>query len=234
MAKKKAPKASSFEIPQMERNIPIERKHKLTTKQQTILQTILDEKTGIVIIDGPAGTSKTYLAIYAALQELNNRGTSLLYLRSVVENSARRIGHLPGTLHEKFCPFTAPLYDKLEEFICAQDIQYLRENELIDAKPINYLRGADWRYKFVVIDEAQNMTKEELLTAMTRANEGTKIILCGDTMQLDIKDSGFSEVCQKFADKQSLKMGIYQFSFDETDIVRSPLVRFIVTKFKEN
>lgn len=230
MARKTSSKGS-FEISQIEHKINIERKHKLTLKQQKILKTILNEKTGIVIIDGPAGTSKTYLAVYAGLQEIKDNGKHLMYLRSVVENSNRKLGALPGTLYEKFNPFMEPLMDKLDEFLSPLDIRHLHSEEMIDAKPINYLRGADWKDKFVIIDEAQNMTKNELLTALTRAGEGTKIILCGDLMQSDIRDGGFAEVCKKFADSESVKMGIHQFSFEIEDIVRSPLVKFIVSKF---
>ena len=234
MAKKKSFTEGSFEIPQMERNIKIKRKHKLSEKQAEILQTILSNEDGIVIIDGPAGTSKTYLAVYAALQDMANTGKTILYLRSVVENSNRKIGALPGTLYEKFHPFMAPLEEKMDEFLESQDIGFLKEHNMVEAKPINYLRGRDWKDKIVIIDEAQNLTKEELLTAMTRANKGTKIIMCGDLMQSDIRDGGYGEVCKKFSGKDSKKHNIFQFSFTEKDIVRSELVRFIVTKFKED
>jgi phosphate starvation-inducible PhoH-like protein len=232
MARKKAPQDGPFDIPQMERRININRKHKLTSKQQKILKTILSEEAGIVIIDGPAGTSKTYLAIYAALQEVASNGKPLLYLRSVVENSSRRVGHLPGTLYEKFSPFMLPLMDKLEEFLSIEDSKYLKDNLLVEALPINYLRGADWQNKIVVIDEAQNLTKEELVTILTRPNEGTKLIFCGDLMQTDIRDGGFREICYIFSGEDSKKMGIFQFSFTKDDIVRSKLVKFIVSKLQ--
>jgi len=233
MAKKNASKDSSFEIPQMEKNIHINRKHKLTAKQTKILKAILSSEGGVIIIDGPAGTSKTYLALYSALQDMLNTGRPIMYLRSVVESSTRRIGHLPGNLDEKFFPFTGPLDDKLEEFLEPMDIKYLKENLLIEARPINYIRGRDWKSKIVIIDEAQNLTREELLTAMTRASIDTKIIMCGDLMQSDIKDGGFEEICEKFADKESKNMGIHQFTFTKNDILRSPLVKFIVSKFQQ-
>lgn len=232
MARKKAAQDGSFEIPQLERNINIKRKHKLTTKQQDILKTILSDEAGIVIINGPAGTSKTYLAVYAGLQEVASRGKTMLYLRSVVENSSRRLGHLPGTIFEKFCPYMQPMMDKLEEFISPESASHLRQAGLIDAVPINYLRGADWKDKFVVVDEAQNMTEEELITIMTRANSGTKIIICGDLMQSDIKDGGFAVVSELFRGSDCDKMGIFNFDFTEDDIVRSELVKFIVKKLK--
>jgi phosphate starvation-inducible PhoH-like protein len=233
MGRKKTVKTDPFEIEQMGHNIKLERKHKLSAKQQAILKKIWDDKTGIVIIDGPAGTAKTYTAIYGALQEVKEKGKQLLYLRSLAESSQYRMGALPGTLYEKFDPFTDPLDDKLHEFLSPVDISYLREHVLVDMKPINYLRGADWKSKIVVIDEAQNLTRENLLTALTRAGEGTKVILCGDLMQSDIKESGYQEVCDKFNDKKSEKMGIYHFCFGVEDIVRSELVKFIVTKFHE-
>lgn len=232
MAKKKA-QAGSFEIPQLERNVHIKKKHKLTRKQTEVLKAILSEIGGIVIIDGPAGTSKTYLSIYAALQDMLNTSRPILYLRSVAESSSRKMGHLPGNLEEKFFPFTGPLDDKLEEFLDVADVKWVKQEGLVEARPINYIRGRDWKNKIVIIDEAQNLTKDELLTAMTRANKDTKIILCGDLMQSDIKDGGFEEICEKFDNEESREMGIHQFCFTKNDILRSPLVKFIVSKFQE-
>jgi len=234
MAKKKAEqKDSSFEIPQMERTIKINRQKKLTNVQQDILKTVLDDKTNIVIIEGPAGTAKTYIAVYAALQEIVSKGKSLLYLRSIVESARQKLGALPGAVYEKFGPFATPLEDKLEEFLHPHDANFLKENGYISPLPINYLRGASWRDKIVIIDEAQNLTRENLLTALTRAGEGTKVIICGDMMQPDIGDSGLREVCDKFKDKDSEDMGIYRFVLGVDDIVRSKLVKFIVSKFQQ-
>jgi phosphate starvation-inducible PhoH-like protein len=223
----------SFEIPQIERKLRVERKFKLTSLQQEILSAILDDKTNIVIINGPAGTSKTYIAMYAALQELlKSNEKAILYVRSAIESCSKGLGHLPGTIDEKFWPYTMPLMDKLGEFLKNGDINYVLDNEIVQAVPINYLRGADWKDKIVIVDEAQNITKNELITVLTRISEGSKLIMCGDSMQPDINDNGFMEIINIFSDNESEKMGILSFEFDEDDIVRSEIVKFIIKKLK--
>lgn len=234
MAKKKSlPKDGDFEIKQLEKSIKLKRKHKLTDKQKIILQTILDEESKIIMINGPAGTSKTYIALYSALQEiLDNPEKTLLYLRSVVENSSRSIGLLPGSIEEKFFPYTLPLSDKLEEFLCVQDINYLLDSKTVEAMPINYLRGANWNDKIIILDEAQNINMDEFVTILTRIGENSKIIICGDLMQSDIRNSGLRKICDMFCDQKSQEMGIYSFCFDSSDIVRSEIVKFIVSRLE--
>jgi len=234
MAKKKSlPKDGDFEIKQLEKSIKLKRKHKLTDKQKIILQTILDAESKITIINGPAGTSKTYIALYAALQEiLDSTEKSLLYLRSVVENTRRSIGLLPGSIDEKFSPYTMPLADKMEEFLCPQDINYLLDSRIVQGMPINYLRGANWNNKIIILDEAQNICMDEFITILTRIGENSKMIICGDSMQKDISQSGFEDICHLFSDSESQNMGIRSFAFDSSDIVRSEIVKFIVSKLE--
>ena len=235
MAKKKiASKEGSIELNHFEQKLKITRDFKLTTKQQKLLKILLNDDIKLVFITGPAGTSKTYIALYAALQKLNVcYDMDMLYLRSAIENCIRTLGHLPGTITEKCDPYTTPMYDKLFELITPYEIKELQKDGRIDSAPINYLRGANWINKYVIVDEAQNMTYNELVTVITRAGEKTKLVLCGDLMQSDIKDSGYERICDVFSDKESQKMGIERFDFDEKDIVRSKLVQFIVTKLKK-
>jgi len=234
MARKRAAaKELLFEIPQMDYRFKVTRKYKLTVKQQEILGCILGDDSKIIIINGPAGTSKTYIAVYAALQQvLSDSVKSILYIRSATESCTRGLGHLPGDVSEKFSPYLEPWIDKLSEFLTKDVIKMLGDDGVINAKPINYLRGADWKDKIVIVDEAQNVTKEELVTVMTRMGEGTKLILCGDSMQSDIKSTGFIEIKRAFDDNESKKMGVYAFEFDENDVVRSKIVKFIIKKLK--
>lgn len=234
MAKKKSlPKDGDFEIKQLEKSIKLNRKHKLTEKQKRLLNIILDKESKIILINGPAGTSKTYIALYAALQELlDNPDKTLIYLRSIVENTRRTIGLLPGSIEEKFSPYTLPLSDKMEEFLSVQDINYLLDSRIVQAMPINYLRGASWNNKIIILDEAQNVSTDEFITILTRIGENSKMIICGDLMQSDIRYSGFKNICETFSCEDSKNMGIHQFSFDSSDIVRSAIVRFIVSKLE--
>ena len=130
-------------------------------------------------------------------------------------------------------PYLEPFKDKLEEFLSPVDIRYLQEEERIYGIPVGFLRGASWEGKFVMVDEAQNMTEKELITTITRIGEGTKLFLCGDSMQSDIGNkTGFSNIIKLFADDESKSHGIYSFEFDEDDIIRSELVKFIVKRIK--
>ena len=161
--------------------------YRLTEKQKSFAELALADNTKIMLINGPAGSSKTYMAVYAALRLLaHSKEHELLYVRTIIESAERNMGALPGNADEKFNPYMLPLLDKLEELLKVSDYQRLLQEKRIDAIPINYLRGANWRNKIVVADEAQNFTFKELTTLITRIGEGTKIFVCGDFMQSDI------------------------------------------------
>lgn len=206
----------------------------LNEKQQELLKLIKDKDSKMIFISGPAGTSKTFIAVLAALQLLNNKRVSnLYYLRSVVESSAQKMGYLPGDLNTKLDPYIEPLLEKLEEFLSDGDIEMLLSQGHIDTIPINFLRGRNWNAKFILMDEAQNLTQKELITLITRIGEYSKLILCGDPYQSDIGNkSGFVEIMNSFDDEESKENGIFKFEFTEEDIVRSGLVKFIVYKLK--
>jgi phosphate starvation-inducible PhoH-like protein len=211
------------------------KKFKFTEKQKDLLDIILNPDNKIVFISGPAGTSKTYLSLYGALQIMQqNKEKDLIYIRSIAESADKGLGSLPGDISEKFDPFLMPLYDKLEEIIHAGDVAFLKNEGKISAAPINFLRGASWRDKLIVADEAQNFTFKELTTLITRIGEDTKIIICGDFMQSDIHHKGgFSQMFDIFNDQQSESNGICSFSFNESDIVRSQILKFIIRKLEQ-
>jgi phosphate starvation-inducible PhoH-like protein len=237
MAKKKLDKSGSLEFhPQLEHKIRTRpRKFKFTDKQVRFLNIILNPDNSIVFVSGPAGSSKTYMAIYAAIQLMAaDREKELLYVRSIAESADKGLGSLPGDIAEKFDPFLMPLYDKLEEIVQPQDVAWLKKQEMISAVPINFLRGASWTDKIVVADECQNFTLKELTTLITRVGEGTKLVMCGDTMQSDIgQRSGFKSMFDLFNDKESKDKGVQTFSFSHEDIVRSEILKFLVSKLEK-
>lgn len=145
------------------------------------------------------------------------------------------MGALPGTADEKFDPYLRPLYDKLEEMLANQDQEALKKAGRVLALPINYLRGASWRDKIVVADEAQNFTPKELITLITRVGENSKLFICGDFLQSDINGkTGFKSVAKAFDDKESMAHGIHYFEFTKEDILRSDILKFIINKLEEN
>ena len=139
----------------------------LTDKQKSFAQIAFDKNTKIVFINGPAGSSKTFLAVYCALHMLNmNSKYEIKYIRTIVESGERGLGSLPGTVDEKFNPFMIPLYDKLDELIPMGQSKYLETSGIIEALPVNFLRGATWNEKIIIADESQNYSSKELITLL--------------------------------------------------------------------
>jgi len=182
------------------------------------------------MVDGPAGTAKTYLAVLTALKMLNRKQIdNIIYIRSIVESASRSMGALPGELEEKFAPWSMPLIDKLEEITTAGAGGNLMNKGYIKCIPVNFTRGLTFKNACVIIDEAQNMTNPELTTILTRFGEDSKYLVVGDTHQADIGvKSGFKNILEAFNDPICEDEGISTFKFDEEDIVRSKILRFIV------
>ena len=188
-----------------------------------------------MFLAGPAGTAKTYMAVYSALQSVMDSDfeKDILYVRSIAESSQRSLGSLPGSIDEKFGVFASPFYDKIDEMLHASDIKILREKKQFECMPVNFIRGANWNDRVVIVDEAQNFTHNELMTVLTRIGENSKIIICGDMMQSDIRGEGFSKIFDVFNDDESEENGIHCTLFGNEDIKRSELLRFIVKKLED-
>jgi phosphate starvation-inducible PhoH-like protein len=206
----------------------------LTEKQKKFIELALDKKVKLLLVSGPAGSTKTYLSVLASLMLINEKKVSdILYVRSIVESADVKMGTLPGEADDKLSPYKRPLIDKLDELLPKEDIAYLIKDNRIEGLPIGYLRGLNWNAKAVVADEMQNCTKKELVTLMTRTGEFSKVFVCGDPQQSDINGrSGFQSIFNLFNDDESKEHGIYTFEFTEDDILRSALVKFIVQKIK--
>lgn len=229
-------KASKIEIPQLKLSFRVN-SLRLTPRQKMFLALALDPKTNIMFVSGPAGSTKTYMSVYAALRYLSaNEELDLLYVRTVIESADKGLGALPGDIEEKFNPYMMPLEDKLSEMLPKTNTAKadMLDDGRIQAMPINYLRGANWRDKIVVADEAQNFTFKELTTLITRLGKNSKLFICGDFMQSDINEkSGFKKMFNVFHDEESIKKGIHSFSFNKEDIMRSPLQKFIIGKLEK-
>lgn len=206
--------------------------YKLTPKQVAFLVKALQQDTRMCIVDGPAGTAKTYIAVLTALKLLNRKQVdNIVYIRSIVESASRSMGALPGELEEKFAPWSMPLIDKLEEITTAGAGINLMNKGYIKCIPVNFTRGLTFKNACVIIDEAQNMTNSELTTILTRFGENSKYLVVGDTYQADIGEkSGFKNIFKAFDDPLCDENGITTFKFDEDDIVRSQILRFIVER----
>jgi len=207
---------------QMKKMFPI------TENQTAFYYLSQNDKTNIVFVDGVAGTSKTYVSVYGALELLKDGHVDqIIYIRSVVESSSRSIGALPGELEDKFSPYSMPLVDKLNEILDKQTIKSLMDGEYIKAIPVNFVRGLTFSNALVIIDESQNMTRSELTTILTRFGRNTRYLVLGDTKQADIKDSGFSKIFELFDTEFSRKNHIHCLRFDNCDINRSAILKHI-------
>jgi len=211
------------------------KKINLTDKQTQLLKIIFDNDSKIIFISGPAGTSKTYVAIYGALQLFNmNNERGITYVRTIAESGEKSLGALPGEMAEKINPYMMPMNEKLDELLIPGQASIVKEKEIVKGMPINYLRGASWRNEIVIADESQNFTFKELTTLMTRLGEGSKLIICGDPMQSDINGkSGFADMYGLFNDAESKENGIHTFHFGAEDIQRSEILKYVIAKIQK-
>lgn len=208
-----------------------------TEKQKAFIELATNKDTRIVFLSGPAGTSKSILAVYSALELLNSKRISdIIYVRTIVESAAHSMGTLPGDADQKLQFFVSVLNDKLEELLPTGDIKRLHADERVKGMPVNYLRGASYNAKVVIVDEAQNANFSELLTSLTRIGKFTKYFILGDPMQTDLKhkeQSGFKVMFDLFNDEASQKQGIYCIEFGKEDIMRSEILKFIIEKVEQ-
>jgi phosphate starvation-inducible protein PhoH len=208
-----------------------------TNKQKEFIKIALSKESKILFAKGPAGCSKTLLSVYCALHLLSEGKVSeIVYIRSAVESSDSRMGFLPGDADQKLHFYNLPFLHKMEELICPNVIKKLQKDERVSTYPVNFCRGMSWNSKCLIFDECQNSSLKEIVTVLTRLGMGSKCFVLADPTQTDLKNGargGFERVESLFLDKESSGFGINTFRFDESDVVRSELVRFLVTKFKD-
>jgi phosphate starvation-inducible PhoH-like protein len=217
---------------QTKKNIRENLSFDLTEKQNDIISRIKDKKSTAVIINGVAGTSKTLLAVLCGLEEVRQttQKEELLYIRTAAESGQIKIGARPGDISEKMDHLVGPLRDKLDEILGREDADSFMGTDKVKAMLVNDVRGSSWRNTFVILDEAQNASYGELITIITRIGEGSKIVLVGDSMQSDIRNSGWEKFCRMFNDAESEQNGVYFTELTEEDVVRSAFVKFIIRK----
>ncbi len=205
-----------------------------TPKQQELIDLILDKNSKVVFIDGPAGSTKTYISAYWSLQLLNQKRISdIIFVRSIIESASKSLGSLPGEFGDKFKPFLLPLEDKLSELLSKPEIDFLFRDNRIQPIPINFLRGASYNAKVIWAEESQNFTFKELTTLITRLGEFSKLICVADSYQSDLNGkSGFRSMFNLFNNEESRNNGIFTFEFTKQDILRSGILKFILEKLE--
>ena len=210
-------------------NFKIDQKFHLNDRHKAFVEQALDDSSQIMFCDGPAGSSKTYLAVYVALSMLRDKKIDeIVYIRSIVESATRKLGSLPGEVDEKFKPWSIPLIEKCDELVGKQVTEMLFNSDYLKSIPVNFLRGSTFMNNVVIVDEAQNLEHSELVTILTRFGKNCKLFVIGDSLQSDIQKSGFEKIMKAFDTDDSHTEGIHAFHFTEEDITRSKLLKFIV------
>lgn len=202
-----------------------------TINQKTYIEAI--QKNTLVFGIGPAGTGKTYLAVLLAIKNLKaNKIKRIILTRPAVE-AGEKLGFLPGDLKEKVDPYLRPLYDALFDVLGAKESADLLEKQIIEVAPLAYMRGRTLDNAFVILDEAQNTTINQMKLFLTRLGFGTKMIVTGDITQSDLPTNQKSGLIRA---KEILKNinSVAIINFDKTDVVRHPLVQTIIERFKND
>jgi phosphate starvation-inducible PhoH-like protein len=180
---------------------------------------------------GPAGTGKTYLAVAMAVSALLAKRVSRIVLTRPAVEAGERLGFLPGTLQEKIDPYLRPLYDALFDMIEAEKVEKLLERNVIEIAPIAFMRGRTLNDSFIIMDEAQNATPEQMKMILTRQGFNSKMVVTGDPTQIDLPSgqrSGLIEVIEVLRGVE----GIRFVQFDDRDVVRHSLVQKIVKAYE--
>ncbi len=182
---------------------------------------------------GPAGTGKTYLAVAVAVAALKQEKVSRIVLTRPAVEAGEALGFLPGDLQEKILPYLRPLYDALHDMLEVEEIQKFMDRGIIEIAPLAYMRGRTLSNSFVILDEAQNTTAEQMFMFLTRLGEGSRCVVTGDRTQIDLprnKLSGLIEAVEALREVPGIAIQL----FSEQDVVRHPLVQAIILAYKEH
>jgi len=189
------------------------------------------ERNDLVFGIGPAGTGKTYLAVAMAVSALISKVVARIILTRPAVEAGERLGFLPGTLQEKVDPYLRPLYDALYDMLEADRVEKLLERNVIEVAPIAFMRGRTLNDSFIILDEAQNSTAEQMKMVLTRQGFNSKMVVNGDITQIDLPNGRRSGLTDAVEVLRGIE-GISFVQFDEKDVVRHSLVQRIVKAYE--
>jgi len=206
---------------------------KVVVPRSTNQRAYLDEiaKNDMVFGIGPAGTGKTYLAVAQAVSYLFNKQVSRIILARPAVEAGEKLGFLPGDLQQKVDPYLRPLYDALYDLIEFEKVERLFERNQLEVAPIAFMRGRTLSDAFVIIDEAQNTTPEQMKMVLTRIGLGSKVVVTGDITQIDLPPGRISGLVEAISVLSGTE-GITFCYFDERDVVRHRLVQSIIKAYE--
>lgn len=190
-------------------------------------------KNDLVFALGPAGTGKTYIAVALAVRALKNREVKRIIITRPAVEAGENLGFLPGDLQEKLDPYLRPIYDALSDMVPAEKLKFYQETRVIEIAPLAYMRGRTLHDAFVLLDEAQNTTSEQIKMFLTRMGPNSKVIITGDQTQVDLpkrQKSGLREALYVLKDLKGI--GIVNLS--GKDVIRHKLVKSIIEAYEKN
>ena len=210
-------------------------------KRLSIIPKTLNQKRYLQCIDrhtitfgiGPAGTGKTYLAMAMGLKELLVGSVERIILTRPAVEAGEALGFLPGELQEKILPYLTPLYDAMNDMMGKENILQMVERGTVEIAPLAYMRGRTLNNAFIILDEAQNTTHEQMMMFLTRLGDGSRMVITGDITQIDLpqkKQSGLKEATGILKNIKDLQF----FYFEKEDVVRHPLVQSIIEAYTGN
>src|SRR5688572_18953752 len=202
-----------------------------TVGQKKYLELIRDND--VVFGVGPAGTGKTYLAVAMAVAALKEEKVSRIVLTRPAVEAGEALGFLPGDLYEKIAPYLRPLHDALHDMLPGEEVMKLTERATIEIAPLAYMRGRTLNNAFIILDEAQNTTTEQMLMFLTRLGHGSKAVVTGDPTQVDLPSNKRSGLIEAIRILRGVD-GIALMEFQKRDVVRHALVQRIITAYEEH
>jgi phosphate starvation-inducible PhoH-like protein len=217
-------------LPQKKQRVVISARN---ANQKAYLQKLQDEETSIVFAIGPAGTGKTMLAVQHGIKLYQDGVVDKIIVTRPAVSVDEDLGFLPGDLNEKMAPWTRPIFDVLGEYYKQTDIAEMLKEGVIEISPLAYMRGRTFKNAYIIADECQNTTVNQMKMLLTRLGEGSKMVVTGDLAQADrMNDNGLIDFCNLLAGKQLKHIDIVEF--DHRDIERHNAVKEILSIYGDS
>ena len=191
------------------------------------------ERAHVVFGLGPAGTGKTYLAVARAVDAIRRGEFRKLVLTRPAVEAGEALGFLPGDLKEKILPYLRPLYDALYDMLGAEEVERMLERGMVEIAPLAYMRGRTLNHAYIILDEAQNTTCEQMFMFLTRLGEESRCVITGDPSQIDLRPPGRSGLIEARRILRGIE-GVEFIEFDQADVVRHPVVQRIIEAYESH
>ena len=217
-------------LPQKKQRVSL---HARSANQKQYLEMLQDEAISIVLAIGPAGTGKTMLAVQNGIKLYQEGLVDKIIVTRPAVSVDEDLGFLPGTLNEKMAPWTRPIFDVLGEYYQTKDIAKMLDEGVIEISPLAYMRGRTFKNAYIIADECQNTTVNQMKMLLTRLGEGSKMVVTGDLAQADrMNDNGLVDFCNLLGSKQLKHIDIIEF--DHKDIERHNAVKEVLSLYGDS